>query len=189
MNNLLLTLLLALSATSGLSAQECPYYNELMQKAKTYWAKGDFDKALNQLTAAREHCPDKSAEVDAQFVSFTRDIASKYREADIQRLAAERQTLKADSTATAAQRAALYAYANDLAYKSQIALRDGDRTAAFRLAEFAYRFVDNDNINVTRALVAALYYDNDLDPMHRLFWAEETLSGHTDDVWSVAFSA
>jgi hypothetical protein len=35
---------------------------------------------------------------------------------------------------------ALTTYANDLAYKSQIALRDGDRTTAFRLAAGAMLF-------------------------------------------------
>ncbi|HMX40431.1 MAG TPA: hypothetical protein PKD78_08890, partial [Saprospiraceae bacterium] len=50
------------------------------------------------------------------------------------------------------------AYANDLAYKSRIALQGGDHTTAFRLAEFAHRYVDDDNPKVTDALVQALYY-------------------------------
>jgi WD domain, G-beta repeat len=78
------------------------------------------------------------------------------------------------------------AYANDLVYKSQTALRDGDRTTAFRLAEFAHRYVDDDNPNVTRALCDALYYND--NPNHSpLPWAS-TLEGHTSAVRSVAFS-
>jgi len=61
-------------------------------------------------------------------------------QADNSAKVAQTASAKSDSTANAAQRAARRAYANDLAYKSQIALKDGDRTSAYRLAEFAHRF-------------------------------------------------
>lgn len=79
------------------------------------------------------------------------------------------------------------AYANDLAFKSQIALRDGDRTSAFRLAEFAHRYVETDNAQVTRALVEALYYNDHPDSAHRLPW-NFNLEGHRNTLRSVAFS-
>ncbi|HMX40390.1 MAG TPA: hypothetical protein PK971_04320 [Saprospiraceae bacterium] len=77
---LLLAFAPMLLATAA-AAQSCPQYDVLMQNARTYWDKGDFDKALKQLTAAREHCPQRGKEVDAQFIAFTREIADKYQEA------------------------------------------------------------------------------------------------------------
>ena len=81
---------------------------------------------------------------------------------------------------------ALTAYANDLAYKSTIALERGDRTTAFQLAVMAHRYVQTDNPNVTRALVEALYY-NDVPAHTPLPWSA-ALEGHTSYVFSVAFS-
>jgi dipeptidyl aminopeptidase/acylaminoacyl peptidase len=164
-----------------------------MQNARQYWKQGEFDKALKQLTAAREHCPDMGKEIDAQFIAFTREISGKYEEAtrataraNREADAARRASARADSIAEANLRAARRAYANDMAYKSQIALQKGDRAAAYRLAEFAHRYVDDDNPQVTRALVEALYYND--DPAHPpLPWASNLL-GHTSWVLSVAFS-
>ena len=179
MRPIIFVFLLGQAFGASLAAQNCLQYATLMQNARNYWSSGEFDKALKQLTAAREHCPDKSKEIDEQFIAFTREISDKYKEAT-------RQTKRANSTATAAQRAARRAYANDLAYKSQTALRDGLRTEAYRLAEFAHRYVDDDNLQVTRALVDALYYND--NPAHPpLPWASN-LEGHTSSVMSVAFS-
>ncbi|MBP6825564.1 MAG: hypothetical protein KA165_03295, partial [Saprospiraceae bacterium] len=65
-----------------LSAQDCPHYQTLMKRAKLYWDKQQFDLALNQISAAREHCPAMTAEIDAQFLAFAKEIAAKYREAE-----------------------------------------------------------------------------------------------------------
>ena len=87
-----------------------------------------------------------------------------------------------------AERDKRLAYANDIAYKSQIALRDGDRTAAFRLAAFAHHYVEADNLNVVRALVEAYYYNDHPDTLnHRLPW-NVNLVGHDASVWAVAIS-
>jgi WD40 repeat protein len=87
-----------------------------------------------------------------------------------------------------AERDKRIAYANDLAYKSQIALRDGDRSAAFRLAEFAQQYVDADNSNALRALSEAFYYNEHPDTTnHRLPWNAD-FEGHNASVWAVAFS-
>ncbi len=89
----------------------------------------------------------------------------------------------------AAERARRHAYANDIAYKSQIALRDGDRTSAFQLATFAQRYVEADNLHVQRALSAALYYNDYPDDPERLRLPWNTdLEGHSEPVRSVAFS-
>ncbi|MEO6037693.1 MAG: hypothetical protein ABIQ93_04710, partial [Saprospiraceae bacterium] len=85
-----------------------------------------------------------------------------------------------------AEQAARTNYANDLVYKSQAALQDGDRTTAFRLAEFAYRYADAGNPKVLQALIDALYYND--NPVHApLPWAWN-LEGCTDSVQSAAFS-
>ena len=78
-------------------------------------------------------------------------------------------------------------YANDLAFKSQIALRDGDRNTAFRLAEFACRYVDATNTNTLKALVEALYY-NEQPYTTRYLPRSSGLEGHLSSVNSVAFS-
>ena len=189
----LLISLQLLAATAG--AQPCPQYEALLQNARSYWGKGDFDKALKQLTAAREHCPGKGAEVDAQFIAFTREIAGKYKEAETQKINALQATAKANREAEAARAAtasaehqALRAYANDLAYKSTTALRDRDRNTAFRLAEFAHRYVEADNPNVVQALIDALYYYDNPDPTHPPLPRVANLEGHSSYVRSVAFS-
>lgn len=49
-------------------------------------------------------------------------------------------------------------YANDLAYKSSVALEQGDQNTAFRLAEFAHLYSQANNQKVVQALLAAQYY-------------------------------
>ncbi len=87
-----------------------------------------------------------------------------------------------------AEKETLTAYASDLAYKSTIALRDGDRNAAFRLAEFAHRYIEAGNPNVTRALVEALYYNDNPDPAHPSLPRVANFEGHGRSIRSVAFS-
>ncbi|MFN0036949.1 MAG: NACHT and WD repeat domain-containing protein [Saprospiraceae bacterium] len=82
---------------------------------------------------------------------------------------------------------ALTAYANDLAYKSTIALQDGDRNTAFRLAEFAHHYVEANNPSAAQAMIDALYYNDHPDTTHRLP-RPATLGGHNPEVISVAFS-
>jgi len=173
---LLITLLAALNAP----AQNCEYYKDLMQRADKLWKQGKFEQALNQLTAAREHCPDSAAVVDARLVFFTNQIAKKYTEA-------KEQKIKADKATAKARQQARTAYANDLASKSKIALLEGDRNTAFRLAEFALRYVDaTGNPQVIHALIDALYYNDNLShlPLPRV----ANLEGHLSVVYCVAFS-
>src|SRR5262245_45578729 len=84
-----LSLLLCLALPLCAPAQECPHYQRLMDKAENLWKAGDFEAALNQLSAAREHCPARTAEIDAQFVAFTGEIAKKYKEAEREKKRAE----------------------------------------------------------------------------------------------------
>ena len=174
----LLLFLLCYAAAAHAQTDHCDKFNTLLDKAKNLWAQKKFEDAFAKLSAAREACPGKAAEVDDQYAIFIRDIANKYETADVKTREAKREAehaakatrlaehnaARSDSIAIVAERAARRAYADDLAYKSTIALRDGDRTAAFRLAEFAHRYVDDDNLNVTNALVQAIYYNE--DPTH-----------------------
>ena len=86
-----------------------------------------------------------------------------------------------------AQKTTLTVYANDLAYKSTIALRDGDRNTAFRIAEFAHRYVEADNPSVVQALIDALYYNDNFDTTTYLPRVTN-LEGHISTLTCVAFS-
>jgi WD40 repeat protein len=170
-------------------------YNEAIQQGDAALRQGAYKTAIDKYFAAEAFDTAKKDAVRAKVNAVFDKIEALRKEAEAARKNADDKTReaiaekqRADSTATAAQRAARRAYANDLAYKSQIALRDGDRTAAFRLAEFAHRYVDDDNLQVTRALVEALYYNDKPDPTRPpLSWASN-LEGHSEWVWSVAFS-
>ncbi len=171
----------------------CDKFGALLDKAKTLWAQKKFEDAFAKLSAAREACPRKAAEVDEQYTIFIRDIANKYETADVKTREAKREAERAKNATDLAQKNATRsdsiarrAYADDLAYKSTIALRDGDRTSAFRLAEFAHRYVDDANLNVTNALVQAIYYNE--DPTHSFLPWATNLEGHKFSILSVAFS-
>lgn len=179
-------------------AQDCNYYEDLMRRAKSLWANGNFEQAINQLTAAREDCPSKSSNVDAQLVAFTNEIARRYKEAETEKSTALREanradssalaskiaTMKADSMAETNQRAAYREYANALAYKSSLALQEGDRNTAFRLAEFAELYVDSGNLDVRRALFDAAYC-NIINPNQRLLRSSDYIG---KKAWCFALS-
>lgn len=120
----------------------------LRGKADAAFAAGDFEMAVNKYQAWKTCDPAAGLQADSLVLLVFAKI----------------KTLK-----DAAERQSLTAYANDLAYKSQLALRDGDRNTAFRLAEFACRYADSTNVNVVRALMEALYYnDNHAEPLPRI---------------------
>lgn len=74
---------------------------------------------------------------------------------------AKRSAFISDSLSIASSIAARRAYANELANQSKIALEKGDRSTAFRLVDFAYRFVDSTNIKVKSSLLELLHnYNN-----------------------------
>jgi len=155
-----------------LSAQcDAEKYNFILKEANSLREEGQFILAKNNYEAAMQFaCTDEQKEhletqVDGLFAQI------------------EKLRLMADSTANAAQQAAWRAYANDLAVKSQIALKQGNRTTAFRLAEFAQRYVDEGNQQVTQALVESLHYKTNPP----LSWASN-FYGHRSRIISVAFS-
>lgn len=75
---------------------------------------------------------------------------------------------------------ALTSYADDLASKSQIALSDGERNTALRLAFFAHDYVDSNNTRINNAFIEAFHY-NDNPVQLALPW-EKSLIGHTSSV-------
>jgi hypothetical protein len=118
---------------------------------------GDYIQAFEYYNSAKDYCPEKGKVVDGLVQGIILQIDKDKR----------------------------HAYANDLVYKSEIALERGDRVTAFRLAEFAHRYVDDDNLQVTNDLVQALYNDH---PTRPPFPWVSNLKGHSDWVSSVAFS-
>ena len=137
----------------------------IYQSALQVWKAKQYELAINKLNAWKTCDPERTEAADRLVIEVFREI----------------EKLKTD-----AEQATRTAYANDLAYKSEIALKDGDRNTSFRLAEFAHRYVDSTNTNVVRALVEALYYND--NPKHSPLPRVTNHEGHAASVWSVAFS-
>ena len=169
---LLVTLLSAWFAT----AQDCKYYEVLMQKANQLWAEGKFEQALNQLTAAREHCPAKSAMVDAQFVAFTKKIAQKYREAEVERIRAEKETARAD-------RSALINRMGALALQKS---KTNDYSLAWHMAVQAYQYAyDSLEGRCTELVVNGIMHDIISDPTT---WLYKPIGRSNEEIKSAIFS-
>lgn len=139
-------------------------YDALMRDGEAFFKKREYKKALNKYNAAKTCDIARAAEVDVELNKVFQAI--------------EKEKTDAIEARDLAEKRARENYANDLAYKSQIALERGDRTSAFRLAEFAFRYVDTVNNNVTRALLEALYFNDGTDTTCYLPW-EQKLEGNT----------
>jgi WD40 repeat protein len=164
---LLLVLFLLYAARATYAQCDTKQYTRIFSEAQTLQEQGQFIEAKNKYEAAKIYaCGSKDLDKADKAVDALFEQINRLRE-------------QADSTA-------LTAYANDLAYKSKIALRDGDRNTAFRLAEFAHRFVDSKNIEIEQALVDALYYNE--KPDHETLPRVTNLEGHTGEVYCMAFS-
>jgi tetratricopeptide (TPR) repeat protein len=174
-------------------AQDCKHFDDLMQRAKSFWGTGKFEQAINQLAAAREDCPAKSAVVDAQLVIFTTEIAQKYREAKengetarLQTLEVQKQSQKSDSMSRMNRELALNTFVHDLVFKSRLALVNGDRSTAFRLAEFANNYVIKGDSNAMRAMSDALYIEEKY--VLRRYPRQSIIEGATGNVDAIAIS-
>lgn len=126
-----------------------------------------YKKARESAEVAKRN--EKTAERQAKYASEQAKIAQlKSEEALAQKKIAEealkiakRNAFISDSLSIASSIAARRAYANELANQSKIALEKGDRSTAFRLVDFAYRFVDSTNIKVKSSLLELLHnYNN-----------------------------
>jgi WD40 repeat protein len=204
MKNRYFTLLCFTVFTSlSLYAQDCRdkrKYENAMSQADSCIKAGNYALAQDFYNAAKVYCRDEKEKIEKAKDDLFVLINGLQKET-------EKAKNKSDSIAELNRRQSLTAYANDLAYKSQIALRDGDRAAAFRLAEFAHQFVDKDNPNVLRSIVNSLYYynfnsqanqdkdilsnliySNNEEAKSPLFWASN-LQGHLANIQCVAFSS
>ena len=170
------------------AAQDCDpaRYRVLMREAgeATFGKKPDYQLAVNKLLSAKTCQPDSEAVVNVQLVRVFEEVnrqrelaVRNEREATQQRRRAEEQTKVAQTEKEKAEAEARRIYANDLAFKSQAALKDGDRATAFRLAEMAYLYVDTNNYNVIQAFIESYYYNDDPDTSRRLPWSY-TFKGH-----------
>ena len=146
-------------------------YDRLMGEAKRLARNGEYDQAINKLQSAKTCQPQRETEVN-------REILRVFEKVNGERKRAEEQTRKAEAEARRI-------YANDLAFKSEVALRQGDRTTAFRLAEFAYNYADTLNPKVIQAMMRVLYH-NDGSDQPFLPWCTHTLIEYPLDVYSTS---
>jgi WD40 repeat protein len=143
-------------------------YSHIFSEAQALQAQGQFIEAKNKYEAAKIYaCGPKDLDKADKAVDALFEQINRLRE-------------QADSTA-------LTAYANDLAYKSQIALERGDRTTAFRLAEFAHHYVYKNNPKVIQAIIESAYHNDKPDKSQWLPWCF-SLSGHTEAIKCVDYS-
>ncbi len=151
----------------------------MMRQVDTAVLRGQYDLAINKLQSAKTCQPDSEAVVNKRVLEVFKAVNGERTKA----LRNEKEAKRQEQIAKAEARRI---YANDLAFKSNAALREGLRTTAFRLAEFAQRYVDPDNANIVQALSNALYYNDNLAnaPLPRI----SSLEGHTGFVLCLAFS-
>lgn len=154
-------------------------YQEAFTMGDDAFIKGEFQKAIAFYFAAEAFDPEKKQEVKEKVIVVFERIEKLKNEADQANQNAQIEKEKA-------YKQALTTYANDLAYKSKIALKEGDLNTAFRLAEFAYRYGDAENPQVIQALLEAYTYNvNPSDPpLSRV----KNLNGHFKSVNSIVFS-
>lgn len=203
--------------TLSISAQtpRCDY-EALMRDGEAFFKKREYKKALNKFNAAKTCDIVRATEVDKALNEVFKaiekekiDAINARKEADKQRnIAIQQKELALRNEKEAAQqrdsviiernnvliqrnnaeKKAREIYANELAYKSQIALKSGDRNTAFRLAEFAHRYVDTtDNHNVLNALFSTVYY-NDINDSAVWMSRYYMLEGHKSSVADIEFS-
>jgi len=161
--------------------QDCTIaqYQKILTEADQATAKGQYELAINKLQSAKTCRPEKEVEV-------SRKILVVFDKVNGERQAAIRNAEEARRQQQKAEAEARRIYANDLAFKSQTALQNGDLNTAFRLTEFACRYVDTSNLNVLQALVDAVHHgnNNNLPFLPRA----GNIIGHPTDVVSLAYS-
>lgn len=142
-------------------------YNEAIDQGDAALAKGDYLNAINKYFAAEAFDPSKKDIVKGKVKAVFDSVESLRKKAELAKKETQSALIKAenakeysDSIAFAAKQAAKQAYANELAYRSQIALEQKDRVTAFKLAEFGYNYVDETNKNINQAYWNAAYYNN-----------------------------
>ena len=178
----LLLLLLLLLPTAAAAQCDPKEFARIFGEARVLQDSGRYIEAKNTYEAAKIYACN-----NRQKLRVDNTVDSLFDLIVRSRLQTIRERNRADSIAEANRRQVLSGYADNLAYKSAIALERGDPATAFRLAELAQRYVEPDNPNVTRTLVDNVYYAE--DPANpRLAWMKFALEGHTRSVMSAAFA-
>jgi len=168
-NQLLFPLLLLLAAHIAQAQCDPKLYARIFSEAQALQEQGQFIEAKNKYEAAKIYaCTSKEKDGADEKIDKLFEQINRLRQ-------------QADSTA-------LTAYANDLAYKSSIVLERGDRTTAFRLAEFALHYTDHDNPRALQSLFEAFYYNE--NPTHSPKFYPCSFFGYSEnwDNQAVAFS-
>ncbi len=174
----------------GQSAPEMGCFEHFRQagEAAANRRRPNFELARKKFSAAKE-CPEATGEQRRQMDERMRDVEARnlnalenqIDKAEASQALAEARAIEADSLRNDAKKAldetekalkeaekrrlesdaaTRHANANDLAFRAQTALRDGDRTTAFRLAEFAWKFVEHGNLRARQA-ISDVFYQND----------------------------
>lgn len=147
-NQLLFIALFLLVGHSARAQCNANVYTRIFKEASALQEMGQFIEAKNKFEAVKIYaCNQKE-----------KDAADERVDALFEQI--DRLRFRADSIAETNRKQALTAYANDLAYKSTIAMESGDRSTAYNLAAFACQYVIEDNTNVIRALMGAIYPNN-----------------------------
>lgn len=166
-------LLMILGLSPVLEAQDC--YLKLRNEGLTSFRQGNYDQAIRKYNAAFL-CRPLPANNDLA-VLLDRAFTARFDELNQAKNRAEQQTL------TVA--------ANDLAFKAEVAMRNGNLSTAFRLAEIAYNLVDSTNVNVNNIISEILFYNEQLSGTknrEQLLW-NKTLIGNKFHVVDATFSS
>ncbi|MFN4256899.1 MAG: hypothetical protein ACK4Q5_18000 [Saprospiraceae bacterium] len=175
------------AATQTNAQNDC--YSRFLREGDAALRRREYDRARRQYMAALE-CPglDEQQRGTANFrledaerkrrqeLENQRDAARANRDSALVKSQQLADLLKkADSLRVFAEVAARRALGNELGFKSLVSLRDGDRTAALRLAEFTHQFTDPGNARAVEAMLSAAYYNNDPYNREKLPWRVQTL--------------
>lgn len=149
----------------------------------------DFDDARNQFNAALE-CPGLNAEQRNSMaeslkkvnLEITREDREARKKAEEAKQIAEQNALELAAAKAETERLLKLskvnekrATGNELGFKATIELSAGDRTAAFRLAEFIEKYTDPGNAKAAESLLSAAYFNNDPRNHDKLGWLLNTL--------------
>lgn len=161
----LILFLILLQLLAPAQAQDCTSrdFERLMADAKRLAKAGEYDKAINKLQSAKTCQPQREAEVSAE-------VLRVFEQVNKERKRAQEQTKIAEAEIRTV-------VANDLVFKSQIAISNGDRSTAFRLVQFAYNYVDSCNSNVIKTALNCIYNESpnqfQTEPWHSTICRQE----------------
>jgi len=183
-----------ITAQSDCRSCEC-----LLEKADQLATKvTQMELAIKKYNAVKTCDPSLTEKVDKKIIDVFQKIIDVFQkiiklknQSDSNEKEAKRQSQIAKENAENAQKQTQTALANDLAYKAQNLLKEGDRTKAFQLAAFAHRFIDATNHEADKAIHDAYYYndhpDRQKDSTQQIGWYR-SYTGHSSSVYAANFS-